>query len=121
MSWHAIPGWPDYQINERRQVRNTRGYLLTPTRAGVFYLWRSGQKEKVTGAELWELAFFPPLYEPPPEPAPEPAKPHKSGTALDIKTQREVDRPKRRCATCKRPTHNYRCDACWRKLRGEAV
>ncbi|MDR0339109.1 MAG: hypothetical protein LBH65_02400 [Desulfovibrio sp.] len=27
----------------------------------------------------------------------------------------------RRCATCGRPTNNYRCARCWRKLRGKYI
>lgn len=25
---------------------------------------------------------------------------------------------KRRCHDCGKPTHNYRCNVCWKKLRG---
>jgi hypothetical protein len=115
MSWHTIPGWPDYQINEKGQVRNIRGCLLTPVRAnggGGFYLCRPGQKVKMSKVALLALAF-------PPAPPPEPVKPSKPETHPEGGKQSEVQKPKRRCATCKRPTHDYRCPACWKKLRGE--
>lgn len=40
----------------------------------------------------------------------------KISTASDLENYRLP--PNRKCAGCGKPTHNYRCDECWKKIRG---
>jgi len=116
MTWRSIPGWPRYEVSEKGGVRTSGGYCLTPVAKGVFQLWRSGKRIRVSAAALVALAFTTPK---PDAPTSSP-KPHKTWKTPEMREQQEAERPKRRCHDCGMPTHNYRCPACWEKVRGFA-
>lgn len=137
MEWRDVPGYPGYQVSARGGLRTSTGYVL-PRRGKRYALHRSGVITRLTPGDLLALAWpsvesTPEPQMPPPDagagsssPAPEvaPAGPeaarHKSQTRPRGGIRMYGARPKRHCHDCGRPTNNYRCDACWARLRGYA-
>lgn len=127
MEWRDVPGYPGYQVSERGGLRTGTGYVL-PRRGRRYSLHRAGQVVRLEPEELMALAWpvikdlpdsVPPASEPSlTEPAAPPREGAKGPAQPRGKIRRFGNRETRRCHDCGKPTNNYRCDACWARLRG---
>ena len=113
-----LPGYPGFEINRAGVVRDAQGnplFLYSKREENVPFYRLNGRSRRVNGL-LYE-AFGPGAAGDAgwPEPGlkqmaaaqkPRPVREEVSAGAL------------RRCHDCGRPTVNYRCEACWRKMRG---
>lgn len=129
MEWRDIPGYPGYMINAKGRVRTRNGYSISRSARGIYQLTRNGERERVAVADLIALAFPPvpgpaqaetsleallvqAVHEMEPEPAALEARSYKTSQ------KKQYGSAKRKCASCGRPTVNYRCSKCWEKIRG---
>lgn len=126
MKWHNIPGFPGYQISESGKARTVRGHELAHygRRDRGYYLYRDGERVRIPAAELLKLALAATEAAPAkliPQAAVSLEK-RRARAARQRQGEKQADarhNPNmRKCATCGKPTVNYRCDACWKKIRG---
>ncbi|WP_297668962.1 hypothetical protein [uncultured Desulfovibrio sp.] len=132
--FRIIPGFPGYEISRAGIVRTATGYRLGRSSTGRVQLRSCGRVCRKPVAELVAAAFpsrgcvvcgrqFEPHTSNARCCSPECARivdnrrPHGALRAASC-SNRAVDAPQRRCHDCGKPTNNYRCAACWQKLRG---
>lgn len=114
-----VPGYPGYHINREGVCIGPKGLPLTLIRpegpCGGNYILRGiytpiGRVLDMTFGEGAAIAAGYP-----------------AGKPLDIRQQARAkmsnrcSRYERRCHDCGRPTNDYRCPACWARLRGSAA
>ena len=139
--WRPVPGFPRYEINSRGRVRTLSGYVM-PGNGKTCLLTQDGRRVRVRIVDIVAMAFRPMATPEPPAPAfiPEDvpvffekglpghiaqedkmvrkAAPRKKRQVASSGRARQHSRHTRSCTTCGRPTSDYRCAACWVKLRG---
>ena len=117
MEWIATASLPGYEINRSGDVRNAR------TRRPVQGQLTEGKTPFVQGTcqNKKSRAFVNVLLEEAFGPGAAAAAGYPTPSAIREQPGQNGGRAKpRRCHDCGKPTHNYRCDACWRKRRGFA-
>ena len=137
--WRPIPGFPGYaccrSTRARVLVRNSYGYILTPLRgeeAGCYRLvgpwgvavrsredllalaFPEEQREPERECVVCGIAFTPQQHNQTHCPACSRKVAQKNGVYLNSK---RAGTSQRRCHDCGKPTTDYRCPACWDKLR----
>lgn len=117
-----IEKYPAYEINRQGEVRNRiRGTLLTMqySSAGTAYYALNHINARVH--TLLSLAFGTDVAVEAGYPAPVRRKAVKESLKPVPRTRAHNGVYKRKCHDCGRPTHNYRCGACWYAIRGATL
>lgn len=114
-----VPGFPGYHINREGICLGRSGRPLQVHRpdgpAGGSY---AVGNTSVSVARLLDLAFGTGAAVAAGYPEPKPVEPGRRPRAA---VRNFGTHASRRCHDCGRPTNNYRCPACWKRLRGSAV
>lgn len=140
MEWRPIPNWPEYEISERGAIRRAdtgyrltvRGLHATLSRGGVLCRVHVAQARDAAFAREPEIEAEPAALAAPtanPEVARDVLPEETTGASADQapgplpRRRREAlpgrAAPRRHCHDCGKPTANYRCPACWRRVRGD--
>lgn len=127
-SFKPIPDFPAYQINREGSVRDNAGRVLTVklTSGGKpFVSLRDGKQYRSRSINVLLFETF--------GPGAATAAGHAEPDMKRVMAQRDLAHrprsgkslgddarpgPSRKCHDCGKPTSNYRCDECWRKVRG---
>lgn len=114
----SLPGYPGFEINRAGAVRDAQGnlqFLYSKGAENVPYYRLPGHARRVNGLLYTVFGSGAASAAGYPEP-----NPKQMAAARKPRLRREEvsSATPRRCHDCGRPTANYRCDACWRKMRG---
>ncbi len=119
---------PGYEINRYGQVRNARTKRPVkerqhPASFNIIYVACAGVSSQVN--VLLEETFGPGAAQAAGLPPPDMDKVSKSRARAQqngyVSRRESATGSRRHCATCKKPTTDYRCPACWIKVRGYAA
>ncbi|HEU6435843.1 MAG TPA: hypothetical protein VE028_00130 [Nitratidesulfovibrio sp.] len=123
-AWRPCVGLPGYEINRSGEVREANSCRMLPPRVQgdhpVPYVYvtvrgrGTGRKVHV----LLEETFGPGAASAAGYPTPDLVQVRALRDALQ---RRGLPRGSRACHDCGKPTDNYRCNACWKRVRGYGV
>ncbi|EGY23946.1 hypothetical protein DA2_3780 [Desulfovibrio sp. A2] len=123
-TWRTCVGVPGYEINRRGDVRTVNTCRVLPQYysgdQSVPYV-RLGVRGNITTRKihlLLEETFGPGAAAAAGYPTPDLAQVRALRDAIQ---RRGLPRGSRTCHDCGTPTDNYRCNACWRRVRGYGV
>lgn len=123
-TWRTCVGVPGYEINRRGDVRTVNTCRVLPQYysgdQSVPYV-RLGVRGNITTRKihlLLEETFGPGAAAAAGYPTPDLAQVRALRDAIQ---RRGLPRGSRTCHDCGKPTDNYRCNACWKRVRGYGV
>jgi len=133
--WKPLNGYPGYKISNLGRLKRTRvqgrypaGWLMKPRRHERKYVYQIKVDKKIyLDVEEITKKHFPGFRIHPgwhgwtlKQNKQDNQKLKKNYRPAPVHVPKKLKPSTRPCHDCGRPTTNYRCDACWRKIRGSS-